>query len=414
MDQPATTEQSPQTIAGLLAEFTRPEELVRAAGKVREAGYKQWDSHSPFAVHGIDPAMGIRPTLLPWLAIGAGLIGLAVAIGMQWWTNAVDYPLNISGKPLWSLPANIPIAFELVVLFSALTVFLGALALNGLPNFNHPLLAHKGFRRASDDRFFISIDVGDAQFDESQTRALLESLEAVSVEAYYKPARPAAIPNWTHALAALTACLALIPPLVIVNVRLTKSSQPRLHLWPDMDFQPKFKTQTANPWFDDLRTMRPPVAETVAVDRLDADDHFYRGKVDGRWATTLPIDVDGTVMERGRERYGIYCASCHGLAGDGDGIVKVRSLDRLGGTDGSKSIMPATLHNEPANTRPVGHIFGTITDGTIADGLTVMPAHGRQIAPRDRWAIVLYVRALQRSREASTDRVPADVNSQLE
>ncbi len=133
-------EQSPtdssQVLRGILAEFADPDTLVSAARSVREAGLKRWDSHSPFPVHGIDGAMGIRPTILPWLVLGAGITGALVALLMQWWTNTVDYPMNISGKPLFSLPANIPVTFELIILFSALTAFFGVLVLNGLPRFN--------------------------------------------------------------------------------------------------------------------------------------------------------------------------------------------------------------------------------------------------------------------------------------
>ena len=129
-----------QVLRGILAEFADPGTLVSAARSVREAGLKRWDSYSPFPVHGIEGAMGIRPTVLPWLVLGAGITGGAVALLMQWWTNAVNYPLNISGKPLFSLPANIPVTFELIILFSALTAFFGVLALNGLPRFNNPLL----------------------------------------------------------------------------------------------------------------------------------------------------------------------------------------------------------------------------------------------------------------------------------
>ncbi|MBN2328028.1 MAG: DUF3341 domain-containing protein, partial [Candidatus Omnitrophica bacterium] len=111
---------SEKKINGILVEFDNTIDLLEAAEKVRDAGYEKWDVHSPIPIHGMDDAMGIRPTILPWLVLGAGLTGLAAAVLMQWWMNAVDYPIIISGKPLFSLPANIPVAFELTVLFSAL------------------------------------------------------------------------------------------------------------------------------------------------------------------------------------------------------------------------------------------------------------------------------------------------------
>ena len=106
---------------------------------MRDAGVTRWDSYSPYPIHGMERAMGIRYTRLPWIVFGCGVTGAVVALLMQWWTNAVDYPFNISGKPIFSLPANIPVTFELIILFSAFAAFLGALVLNGLPRFNNPL-----------------------------------------------------------------------------------------------------------------------------------------------------------------------------------------------------------------------------------------------------------------------------------
>src|SRR6185436_16744213 len=100
---------------GLLAEYETPKGLIAAAEKVRNAGFKNWDTFTPFPVHGIDAAMGTKATILPWLILGGGLTGCLTAVTFQWWANAVDYPFKISGKPFWSLPANIPITFELTV-----------------------------------------------------------------------------------------------------------------------------------------------------------------------------------------------------------------------------------------------------------------------------------------------------------
>src|SRR5580704_15819333 len=108
-------------LTGLLAEFEDVSAVVTAAQKTRAAGYKVWDVHSPFPIHGIDAVIGIRPTILPWLVLGGGLVGLIGGLLLQWYTNAYDYPFMISGKPYWSLPANIPVIFECTVLLSALT-----------------------------------------------------------------------------------------------------------------------------------------------------------------------------------------------------------------------------------------------------------------------------------------------------
>jgi hypothetical protein len=167
---------------GVLAEFPGPKALLEACERVRDAGFVRWDAYAPFPVHGLNEAMGIRPTRLPWLVLGAGVTGCVAGIGLQWWTNAVDYPFLISGKPLFSLPANIPVAFELTILLAAVTAFVGMLAFNGLPRWSHPLFKVERFRRSTTDRFFIAIEAADAKFELEKTEAFLRSLGAVALE----------------------------------------------------------------------------------------------------------------------------------------------------------------------------------------------------------------------------------------
>ncbi|NLF69938.1 MAG: DUF3341 domain-containing protein [Candidatus Anammoximicrobium sp.] len=183
----------PLPLWGLLAEYRDAPALRAAAAKVRDAGYRHWDCHAPFPVHGLDQAMGIRPTMLPWLVLGAALTGCLVALGMQWYVNSPHtvsgaagalsgYPLVYSGKPYWSLPAHIPVAFELTVLFASLAAFFGLWALIRLPRFHHPVFGSGRFRRATDDGFFLVIEARDARFDLAQTKQLLTSTASVAVE----------------------------------------------------------------------------------------------------------------------------------------------------------------------------------------------------------------------------------------
>lgn len=178
----AGTAAATRTLAGLLVEFETPAAVLDAARKVRDAGYTKWDAHTPFPVHGMDGAMGLRSTRLPWIVMAGGTAGCATGLALQWWTNAVNYPFNISGKPFWSIPANIPVTFELTVLFSAFSAFLGMLLLNGLPQLHHPVFSSERFRRATQDRFFLSIEAADPQFDETRTTAFARSLGGIGVE----------------------------------------------------------------------------------------------------------------------------------------------------------------------------------------------------------------------------------------
>jgi Alternative complex III, ActD subunit len=167
---------------GVLAQFATAADLYHACERVRDAGFTRWDAHSPFPVHGLEGAMGLRKSPLPWIVLVMGLTGAAAGFGLQWWVHAVAYPLVISGKPYLSWPAFIPITFELGVLFAALGAVFGMLALNRLPMHYHPLFRSRVFERATDDGFFISIESWDPRFDPAATRKLLESLGARSVE----------------------------------------------------------------------------------------------------------------------------------------------------------------------------------------------------------------------------------------
>jgi len=178
---------------GLMAEFATPGELLHAAEKVREAGYRWWDCHTPFPVHGLDAAMGIRPTILPFLVLGAGLTGTLIGFLLQWFTNSSDltiwalvwvtgYPFLISGKPLLSFPAFIPVMFELTILLAASTAVSMMLLLNGLPQLYHPLLKNDRFRRVTDDRFFIVIEARDPKYSATKTESLLRSLDPAAIE----------------------------------------------------------------------------------------------------------------------------------------------------------------------------------------------------------------------------------------
>ena len=393
---------------GLLAEYENSAELVAASKKVRDAGFTKWDTFTPYPVHGIEKAMGIRMTILPWIVLGAGLTGLATAILLQWWTNAYDYPWLISGKPFWSVPANVPIMFELTVLFSGITALVAMLVLNNLPLPAHPLDLVKRFARSTNDRFFLLIEAADPKFDDAATRALLDGTHPQAVEAVPEDRTTSnRLPPVLVYGSIVLAVAAAVPFALAAKARNSKSTSPRIHLIGDMDWQPKYKAQRENPLFEDGRATRPEVTETVAVGELRDDDHFYRGKINGAFARTFPPEVsyDDATMARGRERFGIYCTPCHGFAGEGDGMVAQRAVELRERSDYQGSwVAPTNLTQESIAMQPVGQLFDTITHG-----IRNMPSYGAQIVPADRWAIILYLRALERRSGASAaDLDPAE------
>jgi hypothetical protein len=171
-------------LAGYLAEFDDVDAIIDAAEKVRDAGFRRWDVHSPFPIHGIDEAMNIRPTILPWLVLAGGLSGLVGGLLLQWYTMAHDYKYFISGKPPFSLPAFVPVMFECTIAGAAFTAVFAMLLLNKLPTLYNPLFKSERFRRATSDRFFVVIDATDPKFDEAGTAQFLKSLNPVAIERF--------------------------------------------------------------------------------------------------------------------------------------------------------------------------------------------------------------------------------------
>lgn len=169
-------------VHGLLAEFPHPGALMHAAEATRDAGYDHFDTYSPFPIHGMDRAMGLGQSLVGPITFVGAVAGVATGWALQWWTSAVDYPLNVSGKPYFSLEPSLPIIFEVTVLFSALAAVAGMLALNGLPRPYNPLFYSDRFKRATDDGFFLHIAASDEHFDLDKTRSFLEEAGAHHIE----------------------------------------------------------------------------------------------------------------------------------------------------------------------------------------------------------------------------------------
>src|SRR5882757_2809066 len=165
-----------ENLYGLLAEFNSPTELVDAARKTREAGYSKTDAFSPFPIHEMDEALGIKRSILSFMIFGGGLIGLLGGLGMQVYLMGVEYPLNVGGRPFLSWPSFIPITFECTILLASATAVFGMLFLNGLPQPYHPVFNVPRFALASREKFFLVIETDDPLYDYEKTRSFMESL----------------------------------------------------------------------------------------------------------------------------------------------------------------------------------------------------------------------------------------------
>jgi mono/diheme cytochrome c family protein len=469
---------------GWMAEYVDEAQLLVAARKLRDSGYTKTDAFTPFPVHGIDEALGIKPTILPFIVLCAGMTGTVTALAMEWYTNAFDYPYIISGKPFASWPAFIPVSFELTILFSAFTTFLGMLALNGLPKFSNPVFTNPRFDRATNDRFFLHVDSKDRYYNRDAVHKLLKDTHPESLEEVLEDESPTEIPRVIWMGITTLAIFSLVPLAAIYLIRESRSEEPRFHIFFDMDFQPKKKSQQTTTLFADGRVTRPQVAGTIARGQYAPTGAYYLGydpenvasaeitkstrfvtlaqppaeatatpeegtpptpqepatqekpaetpaeptapapaaapaatepapaqppaapaAAPGEvnldtlpWLTDFPEGVVSEAnMARGKQRFEIYCGACHGLAGDGNGLVAGRAAELAQGY----WLQPTSLHDEKVRSQPIGRIFHTITNGK-----NKMGGYSSQINAEDRWAIALYVRALQRSRNAKIEDVP--------
>ena len=453
-DTNENAQQEPEFL-GYIARFEGPDALVEGCDQARRAGYHKMDAFSPFPVHGIDDAIGIKRTRLPLIVFCTGMTAMLIGLFLQWYTNTntdssplfPGYPFKISGKAMFSLPANIPVTFEVIVLLSAFAAFFGMWIMNGLPKFSNPLFRHPEFRRATSDGFFLFICKGNGSFDESQTKDELQEWGAVSVDSIHDPKEELHVPGYFKLSGLIIASLMLVPPAIIYKAQYTKNHSPRMHFNPDMDRQFRGETQEStvvpdiNP-FGDNHVMRKDPAGTIArgeLARLE-DSEFYEGikagsenpqialasfhkQEDGGgeatdsagaikepdWITDFPSQVREQLsskekgvelFERGKQRFDIYCAVCHGYSGHGDGLVSRKGMALK--TQGKSDWTPAkSLYDPTVLPQPVGRVFNTISYGRGGMG-----PYRSQITPEDRWAIVFFVKALQLSKSGEQFELP--------
>lgn len=180
MDNAMLSKASP-ALYGLIAEYDKPEQLLKACEAARDAGYKKLDAFAPFPVEGLSQACGFKDKFIPILMLLGGIFGFSWGMGVQVFGLVFSYPLNIGGRPLWSWPNYFPVAYEATILTAAFTGVIMMFALNGLPQPYHPVFDAPNFDRASTDKFFLCIEASDKNFDGSATRKLLESTSALRV-----------------------------------------------------------------------------------------------------------------------------------------------------------------------------------------------------------------------------------------
>ncbi|MBK6879117.1 MAG: DUF3341 domain-containing protein [Ignavibacteria bacterium] len=375
-------------IYAVTALFDTPNEIMNASTEVADKGYKRFDTFTPYPVHGLDQAMGITNPLVGPIAFVGGILGCFLALLMIWWMSDANYPNIIGGKPFFALPAAIPITFEGTVLLTGIATVVGMLVLlNKLPKINNPLNDTDFMKHVSSDKFGIVIGANDKNFSETEVRDLFQSLGGHSIQnVYYRESNltdktPLFDSKFIITLFAVAGLTALVSYFTLNYVLY----QVVPFDW--MRHQAKINAQSPSDFFPDKAGMRTPVEGTVARGFMPYE---YKGLPDSAVRLLAnPLPASKNILERGQDRYNIFCSPCHGYFGEGDG----RMNDQFP--------KPPSLHNNKVLNWMDGNIYHVLTNGQ-----NVMPSYESQISRDDRWAIVHYVRALQRSKNAKDQDLP--------
>ena len=368
----------------VLGLYGSAQELMDAIPRVRAKNLGRLEAYTPFPVHGIDKALGLRRSPLGGMVMVMGVLGAVTALFFQWWMSAVDYPIEVGGKALNSWQAFVPIMFEVTVLFATFTAGLGMLLLlNKLPFFGHPVLGSKAMARITKDRFALAIEADGAALDAGLARRALEEAGAVDVEVVEAPERGLISPRyWSRAALGIAVDCAASGYLMYWTVKLYPAVAPMVH----MEDQPKLNPQEADPFFRDGHGMQLPVPGTVARGHMP-----YPFK-DQQEAASLvnPLPRTATVLAAGKRLFDQHCAVCHGALGTG--------VPTLTAAYGAK---PANLQAEAFRKYPDGMIYHVIVMGKNA-----MPSYAADLSEKERWEVVHYVRVLQRAQNAEKGDIP--------
>ncbi len=368
------TENKLHSVAAL---FDTPDQIINAAKKVRDAGYKKFDVNTPYPVHGMDNAMGMKPTKLGFVTIFFGLSAAAFILLFIFYTMAMDYPMVIGGKPFFAFPAYIPVTFETTVLLGALSTVFGMIAVFfNLPKNNYPIHDTNYMKNVSSDKYGLMIEAADPLFSENEVVDFLKNLGGKEIELVYYPVEdryPILQPKFLWLVAAT---------IVIVSgatyLTLNKFMYITPYNW--MDRQDKTIAQEKSTFFADDFGMRMPVEGTVARGYMP---YPYKDEKDPKVVLSNPLLPTKENLALGKVKFLTYCSPCHGDLAEGQ--------NRLNGQFPN----PPTLHSNKVREWPDGRIYHVITMGQ-----NIMPSYAAQVTRDERWAIINYIRVLQRAKNA--------------
>ncbi len=371
----------------VLGLYENADALMKGIHEVRPKQLGRLEAYTPYPIHGIDDALGLRQSPLGAMVMVMGILGALTALGAEYWISAVDYPIVTGGKAPWSWEAFVPIMFEVTVLFATFTAGLGMLlVMNRLPFFGHPVLASKSIAKITRDQFALAIEVDpDSKnaLDDEAAEAALKDAGALTIEVLIQP-EPA--PSFTSAfvlrsLGAIAGSCLFAGFVMYWLIKLFPVLPPMSHM---LD-QPRVGPQQSSRFFSDGRSMRMPVEGTVARGALP----LGVASQDEAGSLTNPLPRTPEVLALGKQKFAERCTVCHGALATGVGSLTAA----YGGK-------PANLQAQQFRDYPDGKIYWVIVNGKNA-----MPSHAADLSVDQRWAIVHYVRALQRAQNANDEDV---------
>lgn len=366
-------------IFGYTAIFDTPDSIISAAKKTAQAGYTKFDVHSPYPVHGMEKAMKLKPSKLGFVTLFMGLSGGALAMLFMYWTMSIDYPMVIGGKPFFALPAFGPVTFEVVVLLATLATVAAMIALFFyLPQNSHPLHDTEYMKSVSSDKYGLCIEAEDPLFDEEIVQSFFTGVGGKYITAVYHP-EPVKYPLLQPKFLFL-----LFGVAIAVSGATYFTLNKLMYMVPFswMSEQEKLIPQKTFSLFEDEFGMRLPVQGTVARGFMP---YPYKNQpVLESEGLTNPLFATEQVLNLGKKKYDSFCSPCHGYFGDGDSRLRGQFPN------------PPSIHSSRVREWSDGQIYHVITVGQ-----NVMASYEPYTTRDERWAIVHYIRALQRAKNAS-------------
>ncbi len=361
--------------------FDTPDEIIEAAEKTADEGFQKYDVHTPYPVHGMDAAMKLKPSKLPYIALAVGLSALFVMFIFMYWMTTIDYPVIVGGKPFFSFPAWVPVLFEITVLSASIGTVVTMIAIFfKFPNISHPLHDTDFIRSVTSDKYGISIEAEDPKFDEEYVRSFLASIGAKSITAIYWDNDEVNFKNTVLQPKFIT-FLIVVALAVSGTTYFTLNKLMFMVPFNWMREQSKYIPQEVSTFFPDGFSMRVPVKGTVARGNMP---YRYAGDPDAAGKELInPLAITEKNLELGKKKFDIYCSPCHGYFGKGNSRLRGQFPN------------PPSLHSEKVRNWSDGRIYAVLMDGQ-----NVMPSYASQLNRNERWAVILYVRALQRSLNA--------------